>query len=76
MDMRKASIPIVEHEVQSGLLLPRCRICNQVPREGIRGGIRLKKAFICTKCEQELAHIDVGSVNYQYILEKIKEILK
>jgi hypothetical protein len=74
--MRGASNPTVEQEVEGGIVLPRCRICNQVPLKGIHGGIRLKRAFICAQCEKELTYIDVGSANYQIILEKIKNILK
>jgi hypothetical protein len=74
--MRRASVPMITQEVASRNLLPRCTICSQVPRGGIRGGIKLKKAFICTQCEQEIANVDVGSANYQVLLEKIKRILK
>jgi len=74
--MSKASVPIAPHDVQRGILLPRCILCEQVPSGGIRGGIRLKKAFICTTCEQQLIHSDMDSINYQKILEKIKQILK
>lgn len=76
MNMRRASVPMITQEVARGNLLPRCTICNQVPREGIWGGIKLKKAFICTQCEQEIANADVSSNNYQILLEKIKGILK
>ena len=74
--MNKASVPIAPHDVQRGVLLPCCIVCEQVPEGGIRGGIRLKKAFICTACEQQLMQTDMGSINYQKILEKIKQILK
>ncbi len=76
MNMRRASVPTIIPELGKAIILPRCRICNQVPKEGIRGGIKLKKAFICTHCEQEIANVDVGSENYQILLEKIKTILK
>jgi len=67
---------MVDHDVAKGILLPRCIMCGQVPQGGIRGGIRIKKAFICTPCEQQLIHSDVGSIKYQILLEKIKQILK
>ncbi|PKM77479.1 MAG: hypothetical protein CVU90_06425 [Firmicutes bacterium HGW-Firmicutes-15] len=76
MNMRRASVPTIIPEVAKAIILPRCRICSQVPKEGIRGGIKLRKAFICTQCEQEITNIDVGSANYQILLEKIKRILK
>lgn len=75
-DMNKASVPIAQHDVSRGILLPRCILCEQVPNDGIRGGIRVKRAFICTKCEQQLIQSDVSSIDYQKILEKIKMILK
>ena len=59
-----------------GVLLPRCYICGEVPEEGIRGGIKLKRAFICTRCEQDIIAADVGSSQYRRLLEKIKMILK
>jgi hypothetical protein len=76
MDMSNSSIPVVEHDVPRGVLLPRCIMCGQVPQGGIRGGIKVKKAFICTSCEQQLIYSDVGSIKYQIFLEKIKQILK
>lgn len=74
--MSNASIPMIEREAHRGVLLPRCIVCEQVPSGGIRGGIRVKKAFICTPCEQQLMQSDVGSIKYHIILEKIKQILK
>jgi hypothetical protein len=72
--MRRASVPQVLPA--KAVLLPRCQICNQVPKDGIRGGIRVKRSFICTRCEQDITNVDVGSAYYQLILEKIKKILK
>ncbi len=74
MNMRRASVP--NSIPAKALLLPRCHICNQVPKEGIRGGIRVKKAFICNRCEQAITNVDVGSAYYHILLEKIKKILK
>ncbi len=59
-----------------GVLLPRCTLCEQVPAGGLRDGIRIKRAFICTQCEQSLTHSDIGSIYYHIMLEKIKMILK
>jgi hypothetical protein len=59
-----------------GILLPRCHICNQVPERGIRGGIRVKKAFICSKCEQEMVFMKVGTRAYLKLIEKIKQIFR
>ena len=76
MNIRVESIPITEQEVHKGILLPRCQICNQVPAQGIKGGIKIKRAFLCNKCEQELIHIKVGSADYQIMVEKVKQLLK
>jgi hypothetical protein len=76
MNMRRTSVPTIIPEVTKAIILPRCQICNQVPKDGIRGGFKLKKAFICTQCEQEIVDVDVASAYYQILLEKIKRILK
>jgi Inhibitor of sigma-G Gin. len=73
--MSNVSVPIIDHPVQA-VLLPRCTLCGEVPPAGIRGGIKLRKAFICTSCEQQLIHSDVGSTKYHEFLEKIKQLLK
>jgi superfamily II helicase len=73
--MRRAFVPTISEPARANIL-PRCTICNQIPKEGIRGGIKLKKAFICTRCEQDIANVDVGSASYQILLEKIKRILR
>jgi hypothetical protein len=58
------------------MILPRCHICSEVPPLGIRGGIRLKKTFICSACEQQLVQTEVATAQYLRILEKLKEIFK
>ncbi|MGI5921709.1 MAG: sigma factor G inhibitor Gin [Syntrophomonadaceae bacterium] len=58
------------------VILPVCHICNQVPEGGIRGGIRLKKAFICTRCEQKIVVVKVGTPDYRMLMEKLKQVLK
>ncbi len=55
-------------------VLPRCSICDQVPEGGIRDGIRLYKAFICTRCERQIAYCDIESVQYQHLVDRIKRI--
>lgn len=59
-----------------GVLLPRCYFCGEVPPGGIRGGIKVKKAFICIKCEKEIVALQVGAPGYHELLEKIKQVLK
>jgi len=76
MKMSKAEVPLVKPKAAGGILLPRCYVCNEVPAQGIHGGIRLNKSFICTGCEQRLILAEVGTAHYQKIIEKIKQILK
>ena len=76
MNIRRASAPTIVPKIAKAIILPRCQICSQVPKGGIRGGIKLKKAFICTQCEQEIANVEVGTAYYQILLDKIKKILK
>lgn len=59
-----------------GKLLPVCSICQQVPTAGIRGGMKIKKSFICQSCETEIVNLTVGSAHYAEILDKIKAIIK
>ncbi len=60
---------------RSCLVLPRCWICDQVPSGGIRDGIRLKKAFICSGCERIIVQSDVASGQYQIFINRLKKIL-
>lgn len=71
-------LPIVDYpdDEKRGVLLPRCYMCNQVPENGIRGGIRIKRAFICNKCEEKLMLAEVGAPEYRELLEKIKQVLR
>lgn len=57
-------------------LLPVCAICHLIPRNGIGGGIRLKKSFICSDCETEIANLTADQEVYEEMIEKIKMILK
>lgn len=66
----------VQVDSPGGILLPRCCFCSQVPREGIHGGMIIRKAFICCACEQEIVNLDVGSNQYQMVVNKLKEIFR
>lgn len=48
-----------------------CKICGQP----IRNGIKLKKEFICDKCEKEIVNLDIDSEKYLFYKNKIKQIL-
>lgn len=58
---------------QSCLVLPRCSVCDQVPSGGIRDGIRLRKAFICSACERLIVQSDVASGQYRMLINKLKK---
>jgi hypothetical protein len=57
-----------------GVLLPRCSLCGEVPEKGIRGGIKIRKSFICEKCESHIVALQTGCSEYQVVLEKLKKI--
>lgn len=59
-----------------GLLLPVCSICNQVPKQGIRGVIRVGRAWICRDCEQKIMLLEVGSPDYGIMVEKMRSVLE
>lgn len=61
---------------RKGNILPVCSICNQVPDLGIKGVIRMGKAWICLACEQEIIHLEVGSPGYGLMIEKIRRVWK
>lgn len=66
----------VQVDSPGGILLPRCSFCSQVPKDGIHGGMMIRKAFICYACEQEIVSLDVGSNRYQLVVNKLKEIFR
>lgn len=65
-----------ENESDKGNVLPVCSICNQVPEMGIRGIIKIGRAFICQLCEQEILCLEVGSPDYGIMIEKIRRVWK
>ena len=58
------------------MILPVCSICNNVPLQGIKGVIRVGRAWICRSCEQEIMHLEVGSPAYGEMVEKIRRVWK
>lgn len=55
-------------------VLPVCSICSEVPELGIRGVIRVGKAWLCQTCELEITLLEVGSAEYGVMLKKIKKV--
>lgn len=64
----------VQETPDKGVLLPRCIVCQQVPARGIAGGFKIRKAFICHHCEQEILNLDTGSPAYQQIINRLKQM--
>jgi hypothetical protein len=58
------------------MLLPVCDFCNQVPEQGIKGVMRVGKAWLCQACESRIIQMEVGSPDYEVMLEKMKNIWK
>lgn len=58
------------------MILPVCSICSQIPIEGIRGVIRVGRAWICRFCEQEIMDLEVGSPKYGVMIERIRRVWK
>ena len=63
-----------ETMAQSDKLLPICLVCEQVPPEGIMGGIVINGNFLCTSCEKELLSVAEGDARYKLFQDKLKKI--
>lgn len=61
---------------EKGLLLPRCSFCGNVPAEGIHGGLKLKRLFVCRECEREILTLEVGTPAYDELMKKIKSLYR
>ncbi len=40
--------------MENNKIVPTCLICHQVPQDGFRAGIFIRKKFICNACEKQL----------------------
>lgn len=59
-----------------GRLLPCCSVCGQVPPEGIHGGIKIKKFFLCRECERTILTVEIGSPEYEKLMYKLKKMVR
>ena len=57
-------------------VLPVCSFCGNVPAVGIKGVIRVGKAWLCQACEWKIVMLEVGSTEYGTMLEKIRRVWK
>ena len=55
-------------------VLPVCSFCSQVPAQGIKGGIKVGKAWLCQACELKIILSEIGSNDYMILLEKIRKV--
>lgn len=60
--------------VCGGKLLPRCVLCEQVPRLGISDGFLLYGQFICSACETKILTLAYHDPNYQELVERLRRI--
>lgn len=65
-----------DHNGSGAKLFPVCAICERIPQRGIRGGIRLKKGFICCSCEVEIVGLSTEAYLYEQIKDRIKAMNK
>lgn len=66
----------VPGEEKRGVLLPRCCICNEVPAGGISGGMKVKRNFLCQKCEGAIIRLTAESADYNEILRRLRALFK
>lgn len=57
-----------------GCVVPRCSVCQRIPVAGIRGGLKLGRAFLCQECEAVLMETQVGSLEYHRIMEGLRSV--
>ncbi|ADI00851.1 MAG TPA: hypothetical protein GXX39_06115 [Syntrophothermus lipocalidus] len=59
---------------RKGQVLPRCKLCDEVPEEGLRGGYLINGIFICRGCEAVIMRLQVGTPDYEEMLNRIKKL--
>ena len=75
MNRTKKSPPATEKCQRIGaVLLPVCSFCGEVPARGIKGVVRVGKAWLCQTCEAKIMMLDVESADYEVMIEKMKKV--
>ena len=59
----------------SALIYPICRLCGQVPAQGLHDGFRLRGVFICSVCRKKMLTIKVGSTEYDQLFSEVRQII-
>ncbi|HCF70376.1 MAG TPA: hypothetical protein DER33_02080 [Syntrophomonas sp.] len=72
--MQSNPLSSVRKPVYRDCVVPRCSVCHQIPQAGIRGGLKLGKAFLCHECEAILMETPVGSAEYHRIMDGLRSI--
>lgn len=57
-------------------VLPVCSFCSQIPKQGIKGVMRVGKAWLCQACETKIMLLEVGSTDYEIMIDKMRNIWK
>lgn len=68
------SLSQTETPANRDCVVPRCSVCYQIPRAGIRGGLKLRKAFLCQECESILMETPVGGSDYLRIMAGLRSV--
>ncbi|NLO96862.1 MAG: hypothetical protein GX091_02100 [Peptococcaceae bacterium] len=56
-------------------LFPKCEICSLTPSLGLYDGFRLRKKFVCAKCEEIIIKTAFEDSQYQVNIQNIKRII-
>ena len=64
-----------EYVANEGKVLPVCRRCAKIPKNGLYDGFRLEGMFFCSECQLELLTAEQDSPEYQEFLFLVKGLL-
>jgi len=70
----QAKTVMVGGVAERGRLLPRCKLCEEVPVEGLRGGYLINGMFICKSCETVIMRLQIGAPDYEEMMKRIRKL--
>jgi len=77
MNQSKKGVQAIEtRKGGKATVLPVCSFCNQVPEQGIKGVMRVGKAWLCQACETKIMLLEVGSADYEIMIDKMRNVWK